>query len=108
MVAQLPVDGASRPGNRATGRKTAISAIEIAMTAHDLAVVCSPPPGRRARFVHDPLDVLDHDDGVVDDQAGRERQANRVSVLIEKPKSCTRGEVPISDTGRVRAVTSTA
>jgi hypothetical protein len=39
---------------------------------------------------HVPEDVFEHDDGVVDDEADRQRQAQQRDVVDEKPKDTSR------------------
>ena len=47
-----------------------------------------------------PLDVLDHDDGVVDHDADREHQSEqRYEILIANPSAAIAAKVPTSDTG---------
>ena len=67
-----------RPGMKATGTKTESSTSVMAMIgAGDLAHRLLGGLGRRQARVllHHPLDVLDHDDGVVHDDADGEHHA---------------------------------
>ena len=50
--------------------------------------------------VHDALDVLDDDDGVVDHDADGSTSPNKVSVLIEKPRASIPAKVPMMATAR--------
>ena len=45
------------------------------------------------------LDVLQHDDGVVDDDADRQHQAEQRQVVEREPSAAMTANVPISDTG---------
>jgi len=49
------------------------------------------------------LDVFDDDDGVVDDQAGGQGDAEQRERVDEKPSSLTKANVPMSETGMVTA-----
>ncbi len=65
------------PPMNATGRKTTISDREVAMTARPISFVPSTAASRGVHLLlfHVPEDVLQHDDGVVDDDADRQRRA---------------------------------
>ena len=64
------------PAMNATGRKTAISESDVARTAMpDFLRPFDRGLGRRHLLLfHEAEDVLEHDDGVVDDDADRQRQ----------------------------------
>ena len=60
----------------ATGRNTAMSDSVVARTARPMSRVASAGGDERLLLLHldEPDDVLEHDDGVVDDDADRERE----------------------------------
>ena len=63
---------------------------------------------RRLAHAQVPHDVLDLDDGVVDEDADHQRQAEQVTVLIEKPNQCITAKAGITDSGSAVAATSVA
>ena len=86
---------------KAVGTNTAISTSEIAITAVPTSsmVRCAAALGSIARG-DVALDVLDHDDRIVDDDADRQHQAEqRQHVEREAERRRARRSVPISDTG---------
>ena len=64
------------PPMKATGRKTAMSESVVARTARPISLVALDGRDHRRLFLLLDVaeDVLEHDDGVVDDDADRERQ----------------------------------
>jgi len=63
---------------------------------------CVSPGGRlhrRKAFSRLTGDVLEHHDGVVDNEAGRDGKAIRVRLLRLYPRACITTKVPIKDSG---------
>ena len=79
VIANCRYISPTRPPRNATGRNTAFSTSTIAMTRP--ADLGHRAPRRLARVdvlvAHVPLDVLEHDDRVVDDDADREHHAEQ-------------------------------
>ena len=67
------------PGKNATGTNTATSTMPMTMTAENTSRIASIAAScaRLPVLAHVPFDVLDHDDRVVDDDAGREHDAEQ-------------------------------
>ena len=67
------------PGKNATGTKTATSTSEVAMTAPVTSLMASEAAlaALGLAFLQVALDVFNHDDRVVDHQAGGERDAEQ-------------------------------
>ena len=67
---------------KAVGRNTALSTSAIAISAPPTSsiVLCAASRGDRP-CAQVALDVLDHDDGVVDDDADRQHQAEQRQVV---------------------------
>ena len=76
------------PPKKAIGRNTADSDMAIATSAIWISRIDFDgrfPSGHSRIFMEQSFDVLDHDDGVVDQQPDRQRQAEQGHVLMVKP-----------------------
>jgi hypothetical protein len=72
------------PPKNAMGRNTADSTRAMPTSAPVISPsTCASRRAARALLGHHALDVLDHDDGVVDQQPMASTMANMVSTLIE-------------------------
>ena len=82
------------PGKNATGTKTAASTSAVAMTAPVTSRIdTDAASARRPVLVVDvPFDVLDHDDGIVHDQAGGERDAEERQGVDREAEQLDEGE----------------
>ena len=99
----------TRPPMKATGRKITTSETVVAVTASEISFV--PDGGLEGRpplLLGVPEDVLQHDDGVVDDDARGERQTSMVRLFSVKPAIRIAVKVAMIDTGIARAATNAA
>ena len=91
---------------KATGRKITTSETVVAVTASEISLVpvmAASKGGRRLPRCAE--DVLQHDDGVVDDDAGGEREPSMVRLLRVKPAMRMAVKVAMIDTGMASAAT---
>ena len=97
------------PGKSATGTKTAISTMEMATTAPATsfmpALAASRGVSRRFSSRRSMFSTTTMASSTTRPVASVRPKS--VSVLIEKPKSFTKANVPMSDTGKVNATMST-
>ena len=78
----------------------------MAITAPVTSLIAVDAASRRrpsVMLVDVALDVLDHDDRIVDDEAGGERDAEERQGVDREAEQLTNAKVPISDTGMVIA-----
>ena len=88
---------------------TATSEMVIEMMVKPISrVPLSAASKAPALFLHMPEDVLEHDDGVVDHEADRERQASSEMLSIEKPSRYMPPSVAMSEIGTASAGISVA
>ena len=82
------------PGKKATGTKTATSTSEVAMTAPVTSFMASEAAlsGLGLALLEVALDVFDHDDHVVDHQAGRQRDAKKRERVDGEAEELDEGE----------------
>ena len=87
------------PRKNAIGPKTAASTRPMPIKrARDLVHgLAGRLPGREPLLAHDPLDVLDHDDGVVDQQADREHHREHGQHVDREAEQPQDGEGPEDD-----------
>ena len=85
---------------KAVGTNTAHSTSAIAITAPPTSsMVCGRRSRGRRPWRDVALDVLDHDDGVVDHDADGQHQAEQRQVVEREAERRHDAKVPISDTG---------
>ena len=84
----------------AVGTNTAHSTSAMAISAPATSSIAGARASSGDRpCVEIALDVLDHDDRVVDDDADRQHQAEQRQVVEREADSAMTANVPISDTG---------
>ena len=92
-----------------TGMNTVISETVIEMMVKlDLARAFERRLKRSHAVLDVPHDVLEHDDGVVDHEADRERQCEQGDVVDGKPNAYMAAQVPTSEIGSASAAIAVA